>query len=202
MRNGDQGHPVRLRKGDQPTLARRGAGGVTDEAQQVALNSKRCFVLIAADDSDLPNVKDAKGAPIYTKATLTGHLSGRSATFVVPGQQSVDTIMVEAVLVTNATSIDANEQLYCAPAEGPEQRDSRHQEQGQGKIESRLDRAFSRFAGIGPCIDEMLWQPNIVTRSNMVNGHLFIRPSSHLACNQHWCGRLPDMRDRAISKEK
>jgi uncharacterized protein len=86
--------------------------GQINEANQVALNSKGRLVLIAADDSDLPKVKDPKGAFIYTKATIPG---GTYPGGLQPSSflgSSVDTITVDAVLVTNTAFIDANEQSY------------------------------------------------------------------------------------------
>jgi TRAP transporter TAXI family solute receptor len=86
--------------------------GQINEANQVAVNSKGRLALIAADDSDLPKVKDPKGKPIYTKATIPG---GTYPGGLQPSSMfgsSVDTIAVDAVFVTNAAFIDANEQAY------------------------------------------------------------------------------------------
>lgn len=83
-------------------------------ANQVALNSNGRLALIAADDSDLPKLKDPKGVPIYTRATIPG---GTYPGGLQPSSflgSSVDTITVDAVFVTNTAFIDANEQSYNA----------------------------------------------------------------------------------------
>lgn len=86
--------------------------GQINEANQVALNSKGRLALIDADDSDLPKVKDPKGKPIYTKATIpSGTYPGGLQPSSMFGS-SVDTIAVDAVFVTNAAFINANEEPY------------------------------------------------------------------------------------------
>jgi TRAP-type uncharacterized transport system substrate-binding protein len=86
--------------------------GQINEANQVALNSKGRLALIAADDSDLPKIKDPKGRPIYTEAKIpSGTYPGGLQPASLLGS-SVDTIAVDAVFVTSAKFIDANEQAY------------------------------------------------------------------------------------------
>jgi TRAP-type uncharacterized transport system substrate-binding protein len=86
--------------------------GQINEANQVAVNSKGRLALIAADDSDLPKVKDPKGKPIYSKATIpSGTYPGGLQPSSLMGS-SVDTIAVDAVFVTNANFINGNEQAY------------------------------------------------------------------------------------------
>ncbi|CAH2603566.1 TRAP transporter substrate-binding protein [Rhodovastum atsumiense] len=85
-----------------------------NEANQVALNSKGKLVLIAADDSDLPKLKDPKGRQIYSKATIPG---GTYPGGLQPSSMfgsSVDTIAVDAVFVASTAFIDANGQAYNA----------------------------------------------------------------------------------------
>jgi uncharacterized protein len=83
-----------------------------NEANQVALASKGRLVLVAADDRDLPKVKDLKGAPLYAEATIPGGTyPGGLQPSAIMGS-SVDTIAVDAVFVTNTGFIEANEQSY------------------------------------------------------------------------------------------
>jgi len=86
--------------------------GPINEANQIARNSKGHLVLVAADDSDLPKIKDPKGRPVYSKATIPGgtYPGGLQPASILGS--SVDTIAVDAVLVTNTSFIDANEQAY------------------------------------------------------------------------------------------
>jgi TRAP transporter TAXI family solute receptor len=86
--------------------------GQINEANQVALSNKGRLALIAADDSDLPKIKDPKGKPVYTKATIpSGTYPGGLQPALIMGS-SVDTIAVDAVFVTNTRFIDENEQSY------------------------------------------------------------------------------------------
>jgi hypothetical protein len=86
--------------------------GQINEANQIAVNSKGRLALIAADDSDLPKVRDNKGKPIYAKQTIpSGTYPGGLQPSSIMGS-SVDTISVDAVFVTNTSFIDSNEQAY------------------------------------------------------------------------------------------
>ena len=83
-----------------------------NEANKVALNSSGRLVLVAADDGDLPGLKDPKGKPIYTKLDIpSGTYPGGLQPSALFGS-SVSTIAVEAVFVTNSNYIDAHEGDY------------------------------------------------------------------------------------------
>jgi hypothetical protein len=86
--------------------------GQINEANQVAVNSKGRLALIAADDSDLPKIRDPKGKPIYTQANIPGgtYPGGLQPSSLLGS--SVDTIAVDAVFVTSTNFIDKNEQAY------------------------------------------------------------------------------------------
>ena len=85
-----------------------------NEANKVALNSGGRLLLVAADDSDLPGLKDPKGKPIYTKAEIpSGTYPGGLQPSALFGS-SVKTLVVDALFVTNTNYIDAHEGDYNA----------------------------------------------------------------------------------------
>jgi len=82
------------------------------EANAVAATSNGRLALIAADDSDMPSVKDPRGRSMYTKVTIPGgtYKNLQSGFF----SSSVDTIAVEALIVANTSFVEQNEGAYNA----------------------------------------------------------------------------------------
>lgn len=81
-----------------------------NEVNTLAATSDGRLVMVAADDSDMPSVRDPKGKPMYSKASIPGgtYPAMQHGTF----SSSVGTIAVDAVFVTKTSWIDDHDADY------------------------------------------------------------------------------------------
>ena len=83
------------------------------EADEWAKNNPGKIVLVPADDSDLPGVKDDFGKPLYTRTAIpAGTYPNLQPKGFFGGSDEVPTLGVRAALVTSTAFIEAKSEAY------------------------------------------------------------------------------------------